>query len=221
MLDVMDSPLTRMVQEAERRRIARDLHDSAVQTLTALVTELEYFKTRRLPSMDAGEEVVEKLTDWQELARESLLSLRQTLGTLRNAEESKWDFVGSVQELIKDLRDADCTVTCEYDDWPELLPFEYASNLYYIVHEACTNIRKHAQATHVDLFFFSHEEQLHISVIDNGNGMCQEAASRRCGDGYQQGLIGMRERAHVLGGQLMIESIPERGTRVDVMVPLP
>src|SRR6266705_219023 len=83
-LDAVDTQATRMVQEAERRRIARELHDGVVQSLTALVTDLEYFRTRHFPKTgDMNPEVVAKLALWQELARESLTSMRQALGGLR------------------------------------------------------------------------------------------------------------------------------------------
>src|SRR5580693_8384425 len=88
MLDMLDSPVTRLVQDAERRRIARDLHDSVVQSLTALVADLEYFRIRSLAaSGEAGQQVAERVETWQGLARESLTSMRQALGGLRMPSE--------------------------------------------------------------------------------------------------------------------------------------
>src|SRR6266566_8163769 len=83
-LDAVDTQATRMVQEAERRRIARELHDGVVQSLTALVADLEYFQTRCLPTIDqTSRAVAEKVATWQELARDSLTSMRDALGGLR------------------------------------------------------------------------------------------------------------------------------------------
>lgn len=83
MLDVLDSPAMRQAQEAERRRIARELHDGVVQSLTALVADLEYFQTRYLPTIDqTSRAIAEKVAIWQELARDSLTSMRQALGGL-------------------------------------------------------------------------------------------------------------------------------------------
>jgi DNA-binding NarL/FixJ family response regulator len=83
MLDVLDSPAMRQAQEAERRRIARELHDGVVQSLTALVADLEYFQTRYLPTIDqTSRAIAEKVAIWQELARVSLTSMRQALGGL-------------------------------------------------------------------------------------------------------------------------------------------
>jgi signal transduction histidine kinase len=222
MLDVLDSAATRSAQEAERRRIARELHDHAVQSLTALVADLEHFRTRRF-SLDVGngQEVLAKLEMWQALARDSLLSMRQTLGGLRGRTEADLDLETAVQALLQDMQRCGYSVIYECDDWPGTLPEEYSSNLYCIIREALTNIRKHAQASKISVFMFSHEGRLHVSVGDNGIGMALLPASTTLAAGYHQGLIGLRERTATLGGRLSIESEPGHGTRIDVEVPLP
>jgi len=92
MLDVLDSPAMRQAQEAERRRIARELHDGVVQSLTALVADLEYFQTRYLPTIDqTSRAIAEKVAIWQELARDSLTSLRQALGGLHQPGDLDFD----------------------------------------------------------------------------------------------------------------------------------
>ncbi len=222
MLDVQDFPITHFAQQTERHRIARELHDNVVQSLTALVTDLEYFRTHRLPaSGGAAPEVVEKLEVWQELARESLISMRQTLGGLRKQTDLDIDLEQSIQTLITELRNSGHTVTYECEEWFSLLSFEYTSNIYYILREALTNIGKHAQASHINVFLFSHEDYLHLSVGDDGVGMASLPSFRSRPDGYQHGLIGLRERAALLGGRLTIESAAGKGTRIDVEIPLP
>ncbi|HLX59142.1 MAG TPA: LuxR C-terminal-related transcriptional regulator [Ktedonobacteraceae bacterium] len=80
MLDALDASATRLVRDAERQRIARDLYDSVVQSLTALVADLEYFRIRYLASSgEVGQQVVEKVETWQELARDSLTCMRQAI----------------------------------------------------------------------------------------------------------------------------------------------
>jgi two-component system, NarL family, sensor histidine kinase DegS len=75
MLTVLDSPCIRLAQEAERLRIARELHDSVVQSLSALVADLEHFQSRHLPAPDqSAQAVAEKIVTWHELARASLTS---------------------------------------------------------------------------------------------------------------------------------------------------
>jgi DNA-binding CsgD family transcriptional regulator len=92
MLDVLDSPAMRQAQEAERRRIARELHDGVVQSLTALVADLEYFQTRYLPTIDqTSRAIAEKVAIWQELARDSLTSMSQALGGLHQPGDLDFD----------------------------------------------------------------------------------------------------------------------------------
>lgn len=217
----MDASTTRMAQEAERRRLARELHDGVVQSLTALVADLEYFRTRRLPgSATDTAEVAEKLEVWQELARDSLLSMRQALGGLRKHTGLERGLEAAITTLVAEFQQDGYTMIYECSDWPQLLPDEYASNIYSIVRETLTNIRKHAQATKITLFLLKHEEHLHISIGDNGLGM-PAISPTVSAPGYQQGLIGLRERVAALHGQLSIESAPDRGTRIDVDIALP
>jgi len=221
MLTVLDSPSIRLAQEAERRRIARELHDSVVQSLTALVADLEYFQTRHLPTLDqTSHTVAEKVATWQELARDSLISMRQALGGLRQPAELDFGLEYAIQMVLSELREADYTVVFECDNWPDQLPAEYTSNIYYIVREALTNIGKHAHATSINVCMFSFEGHLHISISDNGVGMKTQSASSIMNTGYQQGLIGIQERVTLLNGQLTIEGLAGRGTRVDVDIPM-
>ncbi len=232
MLEVVDTSLTRFAQEVERRRIARDLHDNVVQSLTALVADIEFF-TRKFAHNggDTHQEVEERLEAWQELARDSLTSMRQTLGDLRSSSLDN-NLEQAIHKLLEDFHDAGYTLTFEYTDVPIMLPPEYTMHLYSIIREALINISKHAQASHITLFVFTDEGHLHVSIADNGVGMNdayvtqrstinQEYAHVYATDGYKQGLLGMQERAMLLGGQCSIESQRKKGTRIDVHVPLP
>src|SRR5690242_9354316 len=101
MLDVLDSPITRLVQDAERRRLARDLHDSVVQSLTALVADLDYFRLRQLSANnEADQQVAERVETWQALARESLSAMREALGGLRLPAEVGLGLERSLEILV-------------------------------------------------------------------------------------------------------------------------
>ena len=222
MLTVLDTPATRFAQEIERRRIARELHDGVVQSLTALVADLEYFRTRCLPTIDqASHEVAEKVATWQELARASLTAMRQALGGLRNPPELDLGLEHAIQVILTELREAGYSVEFECDDWPALLPLEYASNIYYIVREALANVCKHAKASSINVCMFCFEGYLHVSIGDDGVGMAKHDILAYTNSGYHQGLIGLGERAILLSGRFTIESAQGRGTRVDVDIPLP
>ncbi len=222
MLDVLESPDTRFAQETERRRIARELHDSAVQSLTALIADLEYFHTRCLTTTNqSNHEVAAKVETWQELARDSLISMRQTLGGLRSHTDLDFGLEPAIAPILAELREAGYHVVYECTDWPTILPFEYTSNLYCIVREALNNICKHSQASTIRVYLFTYEGYLHISIGDDGIGMLAQSTPTTAHSGYHQGLVGMRERAALLRGRLSIESTAGRGTRIDIDVPLP
>ncbi len=225
MISMVDSSAMAMAQEAERRRLARELHDGVVQSLTALVADLEYFRTRRLPACnEVSAEVVEKLQVWQELARDSLLLMRQTLGGLRRGSELEAGLEAAITALLAEFQRSGYRVIYECSDWPQVLPDEYTTNIYAMVREALTNIRKHAQASKITLFLFKLEEHLHISIGDNGIGISTgvpSPSSPASPAGYQLGLIGLSERVALLGGQVTIESRPGKGTRLDIAIPLP
>ncbi len=222
MLDVLESPDTRFAQETERRRIARELHDSAVQSLTALIADLEYFHTRCLTTINqSNHEVAAKVETWQELARDSLISMRQTLGGLRSHTDLDFGLEPAIAPILAELREAGYHVVYECTDWPTILPFEYTSNLYCIVREALNNICKHSQASTIRVYLFTYEGYLHISIGDDGIGMLAQSTPTTAHSGYHQGLVGMRERAALLRGRLSIESTAGRGTRIDIDVPLP
>ena len=222
MLDVLDSPITRLVQDAERRRLARDLHDSVVQSLTALVADLEYFRLRQLAANEEADwQVAERVETWQALARESLTAMREALGGLRLPAEVDLGLERSLEILVASLRNAGYRVECECEDWPAALPYDVTTNVYYIAREALTNIEKHAQATSIHICMFNYEGHLYISIADDGKGVKQEALVASGGSGYHQGIMGMKERAALLGGRVTFDSVPGRGTRVDIDIPLP
>jgi two-component system, NarL family, sensor histidine kinase DegS len=222
--DSADIPATRMVQEAERRRIARELHDGVVQSLTALVADLEYFRTRYLSAngenSQNGQQVAEKVDTWQELARDSLTSMRQALGGLRASSELDLGLEHALTGLLRQMEAAGYRVEFECEDWPTILPFEYTSNIYYIVREAVTNICKHAKASTMSICMFSFEGHIYISIADDGRGLTKSASLASRGSGYHQGITVMRERAALLGGRVAFASIPGKGTRVDIDIPL-
>jgi two-component system sensor histidine kinase DegS len=224
MHEVIDSPLTRIAQEAERRRIARELHDGVVQSLTALVADLEYFRLQQAHLSQEQHanthEVEARVEAWQELAQDSLAFMRQALGGLRTQKTHQLDFGASLHILIDDMHEAGYSVTYDDADWPILLPFEYTSHLYAIIREAFTNIRKHAHASHVTLFLFQHEEHVHLSIGDDGIGMSSHTVDIvNAPNGYHQGLLGLYERTQLLGGHISITSEPAKGTRIDVEIP--
>lgn len=220
-VDTTIEQMTRIAQEGERQRIARELHDGAVQTLSALVAELDYFQARGLSAKDENRtELLEKVQAWQSLARESLTSLRESLGGLRASSDLENGLPHAIEDLLRKMQDAGYLVEFECADWPAWLSAEYASHIYAMTRESLINISKHAHASRVQIRMYSFEERLYVGITDDGIGIKQNAPMPSEGNGYSQGILGMRERAALLGGSVTIESREGKGTRVDIELPL-
>src|SRR5436305_4993231 len=142
-LDAVDTQATRMVQEAERRRIARELHDGVVQSLTALVADLEYFRTRYLSANEEisqnGQKIAEKVETWQELARDSLTSMRQALGGLRTPSELDRGLEYALEGLLRPMQSAGYRVESELKNWLPLFPYESKLIFLYLLRDTPTN----------------------------------------------------------------------------------
>jgi signal transduction histidine kinase len=186
----------------DRRRIARDLHDGLAQELAFISLE-----SRRLA--ERGEEVG---GDLAEAADRALKEVRNAIEHL--AQMSENPLHEAVTETAAELT-ARCNATLEVDVDPrvELAP-EPRENLLRIVREAVCNGLRHGRATKVAVKL-SRGPGLQLSVADNGGGF-DPAAPRRAGS---FGLISMSERAHSLGGKLLLRSEPGGGTNVEVMLP--
>jgi signal transduction histidine kinase len=222
MLETTEAKTTRLAQEAERRRIARELHDNAVQSLTALVTDMAYLRFSKLADNDGSMEhtMLSKLEAWHELAQESLFAIRQALSGLQSQEDQSFDLEAAVEALLTSLQHAGYLVTFASSSWPVSLPSGYASHLFYIIREALINISKHAHASTIIVSMSGFEDRLSISVSDDGIGIRSGAEET---NGYHQGLTVLRERVALLDGKLSFanEGITGKGTRLEVEIPLP
>ncbi|MFW6066947.1 MAG: sensor histidine kinase [Myxococcota bacterium] len=198
-------------QEAERRRVARDLHDEMGQLLTAMGLELGVAR-----ATGASEELRRVHDRLQELVDEGLRSFRHLVESLRprilderGLEQAlSWycDQVGKRAEL-------QVAFEAQGDVPPNVE--EAAVAAFRIVQEALTNIVRHARASRADVRMRSRDGILHLEVRDDGVGFDPGAAADR---GF--GLVGMRERARGAGGRLDVRSSEQGGTRVTVELPL-
>jgi PAS domain S-box-containing protein len=208
--------LTRFVlaQEDERRRIARELHDQLGQQLTALRLTLETLKAQSIERTELRVQV-ETL---QELARQldhdvafRVWELRPTpldnvglRAALTNFVHN-WSKHFGIHVQLHASRSSD-----------ERLSTEVETMVYRLAQEALNNIAKHARARHVDIVLERNAEQLSLIVEDDGVGF-DPLDLESLGNGI--GLTGMRERAELVGADLQIESVRDRGTTVILRVP--
>ncbi|MFJ6838042.1 sensor histidine kinase [Streptomyces sp. NPDC091209] len=191
---------------AERARIAREIHDVLAHSLSAQLVHLE--AARLLIERGADREVIlERVVAARGMAREGLAETRQALSALRGEMSPLEDFLG---ELVTSADGADVTVTGERQP----LPAEASQAVRRVAQEALTNVRKHALGAKVHIRLDYGEREVTLDVRDSGGRPGELSGS---GAGY--GLLGMRERAELLGGSL--DAGPgEEGFVVTLKVPV-
>jgi PAS domain S-box-containing protein len=199
-------------REAERVRIAREVHDGLGGALTGLKMGLSRVRKIEALPLEAHDRLLELARDVdattqlvRHIAQELRPAVLDDFGLLAALE---WQFkeFQSRSGLAGELR-------AEVEALP--LPPEAAIACFRIVQEALTNVARHAQASRVDMLIELQADQITIQVVDNGRGLpVGEPATYG-----HLGLVGMRERASLLGGELQMLSAPGRGTQVILRVP--
>ncbi len=201
-------------QEAERQRLARELHDEAGQTLTALSLGLRRLQDDpRLPA--APRELAQELK-----AQIAALSteLHRLAVELRPSALDRVGLIGALEQYAQEFGQRYGLEIQFESSLPASihLPPEIQTSLYRIVQEALTNVARHAQARAVSVLLQLRESQIVITIEDDGQGFDPAQAQKN----GRLGLFGMQERAAMLGGSLHIESAPGEGTTVFVKIPL-
>jgi two-component system, NarL family, sensor kinase len=194
----------------ERSRIARDVHDTLAQGLTAVALHIE----AGLSHVGRGHRARRSLGEALRAARESLDEARRSIRQLR-ASSLKNRSLGEALRMLSRQFTADTgvRVRTEVADVGALGP-TVESELFRIASEALTNVRKHARAREASLRLDIVGRRLRLIVADSGVGFRTERARRR---GF--GLVGIEDRARLMGGRAAIRSSPGRGTSVTVTVP--
>jgi signal transduction histidine kinase len=205
-------------QEEERQRIARDLHDNMGQHLTALRLKLEGLKANyaaepaMMKAIDETQAQAKRVDDevsfmtW-ELRPTALdnLGLKNALGNF----VKEWSKNYGVDAEFHSARSRRTRLTPEAE-----------INLYRIAQEALNNVVKHAKASKADVMLEYGQESVVLVIEDNGQGFDVKAAERTSKKSKRLGLVGMRERAALLGGTLEIESARLKGTTVIARIPV-
>lgn len=199
------------VQEDERRRLSRELHDEAGQSLTALLISL-----RALENVSDLETIQTRLEGMRYLTAETLENLRRLSGDLRPAA---LDSLGLVPVLKWHARRTAERSGLEIqldlpDDSLARLPLPVEVALYRIVQEALTNVIRHSQANRANIILRQSADAVWLTVTDDGVGF--DPTRQHTG----LGLVGIRERVSLLNGHLTLESAPDAGTHLTVEIPL-
>ncbi|MCK4723605.1 MAG: PAS domain S-box protein, partial [Dehalococcoidia bacterium] len=207
-----------VAQEEERKRIARDLHDDTSQSLLLLTHQLDAIASD--PKNKLTEPVREKLNQVYNLAVDTLGSLRRYAQDLRPAILDDMGLVAALEWMADKLITEDGIDTdVQLDIQRQDLPHEVQLVLFRIGQEALGNVKRHAEASKVVIRLESRAGDIKMTIVDNGKGLAQIQVSDLSSAG-KLGIMGMRERAQLLGGTLSIESELGKGTAVIVMIPL-
>ncbi|MBI1964892.1 MAG: PAS domain-containing sensor histidine kinase, partial [Betaproteobacteria bacterium] len=182
------------VREAERLRIARELHDELAQWLTAIRMDVSWLSSH-LPREQA--QLVDKVEKMKGLVDTTVASVRRIAADLRPVMLDDLGLVATLENLLHDLSQrGGILVSLDVEDAGMDFGEPLASSLYRIAQEALTNVVRHARATEVRVGMRIEGGDLVLTVRDNGSGFDAEAATRR----KSYGIMGIRERAHTLGG---------------------
>ncbi|MEU6291553.1 HAMP domain-containing sensor histidine kinase [Streptomyces sp. NPDC015140] len=197
-----------LAQEAERRRIAQELHDEVGQSMTAILLVLGR------AADDAQEPLREELQQAQEITRESLDEVRRLVRRLRPGVLDDLGLISALSSLTHDFAaHTGLRVVRRFDaDLPALDP-ETELVLYRVAQESMTNTARHADAERLEVSLSPADGAVTLTIADDGHGM--EAACEGAG------IRGMRERALLIGAALDITSAPEAGTRIRLTAPVP
>ncbi|HEX9097408.1 MAG TPA: histidine kinase [Candidatus Dormibacteraeota bacterium] len=197
-----------------RRELARELHDRVAQTLTTMLIELENFKSEQT----GRQSVLRQLGELQESTRDVLGNLRRVLYDLRGETGIEDGFADAVRSLLarfQELTQVKVNLSVS-PAWPSRLRAQAALNIYRIIEEALTNVRLHSGAGYVEVALGpALDSQVAVEVKDNGRGAESGAGTRVPG----LGVLGMHERAVILGGKLEVESVAGGGTTVRAILP--
>lgn len=205
-----------LAQEAERKRLSRELHDEIGQALTAVSFNLQAFQRT------VGDSAVEaKLQDSLSIIESTLHQVRDLALDLHPTILDDLGLVAALEWFVaRQAERAGLTIAFTADNLEKSLPADLNTTCFRIVQEALTNILRHARAKEVLVTLRRETLELELVIRDDGIGFDVQAARQRAARGASLGLLGMQERAQLLKGQLQIHSARGRGTEIRARFPL-
>ncbi len=193
-------------QEAERRRVAQELHDEVGQTLTAVLLELKQV------AREAPEPVRTRLAQVQETTRDSLDEIRRIARRLRPGVLEELGLISALKALGSEVTGhTDLSVSYRLGSEQHELDRERELVIYRVAQESLTNVVRHAHATKVTLSLETMPQGARLRIRDDGRGMPRTVEGA--------GIRGMRERALLIGAHLSLLALPDGGTEVQLLVP--
>lgn len=208
----------RIAADEERARIARELHDVVAHDVSVIAIQAGAARTIQGTQPQAAGEALGLI---ESTARKTLVELSQLLGVLRKvdgaaAQRAPQPGLAQMNTLVDELRSAGVAVQCHVEGETRALPPALDLSAYRILQESTTNILKHARAGHVDIVVSYRPNEVGLRVRDDGVG-----AANPNGRASGHGLIGMRERVELFGGELSTGPLKGGGFEVMARLPIP
>lgn len=201
--------------EYERKRLARELHDDAVQSVIAVTQGLDLAKSwlRTDP-----ERAAKMLQTMREQSLEVVNSLHQLISGLRPAALEELGLIAALQMHID--RMGDSGIELHLVGIPRRLDESRELTLFRVAQEALTNVTRHSGATRVELTLTYRDQEVSLAVVDNGQGFQFPEEPGNFAFKGHYGLLGIQERVISLGGSFHVETAPGQGTRLKVRIPV-
>lgn len=201
------------IREEERTNIAREIHDELGQQLTALKMDIDWVLHKLASNPEAS---VKKLNDMLHASDVLIGTIRRISSDLRPAIIDDLGLVAALEWKCTDFEEK-MGIRCKFKSTVKERKFEnnFGINAFRILQETLTNVGRHAKAKTVTVSVSENENELLLEIADDGKGISPENIQ----NGKTLGIIGMRERAALLGGKLLIEGTKDRGTRTKLILP--
>ncbi len=205
-------------QEEERVRIARGLHDETAQSIAMLIIHLERLE-KSMPEGHPG--IVQRTVEARMLATKLLEDLRKIIWDLRPSILDDLGLIPAIRWYAREhLKNAGTEVNFNIPDETVRLPAHLETMFFRVAQEAVSNILQHAQASSVTVSFQHLNHAVCLEIQDDGRGFHVEQTENKALSRKQLGLLGIRERVSLVGGELKVDSTPGLGTRLQINVPL-
>ena len=203
--------------EEERQQIALSLHDDTGQSLSMMIINLERLESQ-LPASETS--LHSKLAETRKLAQEALTNLRKIVYGLRPTILDDLGLLPAIRWYARSsLEDAGIVVQVQGEGEFEDLAPQVNSTLFRIAQEAINNIVRHSQASSVEINLVQMTDLVMLKIMDDGHGFEPDKEREKALQSQHFGILGMQERAELIGGSITIESNPKSGTSIQIQVP--
>jgi signal transduction histidine kinase len=204
-------------QEEERRRLARELHDDTLQALIALKQRVQLAQLELQPALERASPESAELGEIAGLTEQTIENLRRLTRALRPIYLEDLGLVAAVEMLSRETgAQSGIRVEFERQGSERRLDAGIELALYRMVQEALSNIARHAHATRASVVIFYAPGMMRVSVEDNGVGFRLPGNPAEFANRGHYGLLGLQERAELIGAKLELETAPGKGTRLSV-----